>query len=46
MSAPFQLTTHYIIVYRPESRPLQVIAILHGNGDLKETLKGRLPEKP
>jgi len=37
---------NYIIVYRPESKPLQVIAILHGNRDLKEILKGRLPVNP
>ena len=37
---------NYIIVYRPESKPLQVVAILHGNRDLKEILKGRLPVKP
>ena len=38
---------NYIIVYRPESKPLQVIAILHGkHQDLKEILKDRLPEKP
>jgi plasmid stabilization system protein ParE len=36
---------NYIIIYRPESKPLQVIAILHGNRDLKEILKGRLPVK-
>jgi len=35
---------NYIIVYRPQSKPLQVIAILHGNRDLKEILKGRLPD--
>ena len=37
---------NYIIVYRPESKPLQVIAILHGKQDLKEILRDRLPEKP
>ena len=37
---------NYIVVYRPESKPLQVIAILHGKQDLKEILKDRLPEKP
>jgi plasmid stabilization system protein ParE len=37
---------NYIIVYRPESKPLQVIAILHGKQNLKEILKDRLPEKP
>ena len=37
---------NYTIVYRPLSQPLQVIAILHGNQDLKEILKDRLPAKP
>ncbi len=37
---------NYIIVYRPENKPLQVIAILHGKQDLKKILKDRLPEKP
>jgi hypothetical protein len=50
MSASFQLTPQatedYIIVYRPQSKPLQVIAILHGNQDLKEILKDRLPLNP
>ena len=36
---------NYIIVYRPQSKPLQVIAILHGNQDLKEILKNRLPAR-
>jgi plasmid stabilization system protein ParE len=36
---------NYIIVYRAESKPLQVIAILHGKQNLKEILKDRLPEK-
>jgi plasmid stabilization system protein ParE len=38
--------SNYIIVYRPQSKALQVIAILHGNQDLKEILKNRLPAKP
>jgi plasmid stabilization system protein ParE len=29
---------NYVIVYRPETNPLQVIAVLHGNRDLKEVL--------
>jgi antitoxin ParD1/3/4/toxin ParE1/3/4 len=37
---------NYIIVYRPQRKPMQVIAILHGNQDLKEILKDRLPAKP
>jgi plasmid stabilization system protein ParE len=35
----------YVIVYRPGTRPLQVIAILHGKRDLRETLKDRLSEE-
>jgi addiction module RelE/StbE family toxin len=33
---------NYVIVYRPETSPLQVIAVLHGNRDLKEVLGGRV----
>ncbi len=36
---------NYIIVYRPQSKPLQVIAILHGRQDLNAALKDRLPAK-
>ena len=32
---------NYVIVYRPETVPLQVIAILHGKRDLEEVLEGR-----
>jgi plasmid stabilization system protein ParE len=32
---------NYVIVYRPETDPLQVVAVLHGKRDLKEALKGR-----
>ena len=32
---------NYVIVYRPETAPLQVIAILHGKQNLKEVLKNR-----
>jgi plasmid stabilization system protein ParE len=31
----------YLIVYRPETNPLQVIAVLHGKRDLREVLAGR-----
>ncbi len=37
---------NYTIVYRPESKPLQVVAILHGKQDMEEVLKGRLPDEP
>ena len=32
----------YLIVYRPETKPLQVVAILHGSRDVAELLKDRL----
>ncbi|HEX4137868.1 MAG TPA: type II toxin-antitoxin system RelE/ParE family toxin [Bryobacteraceae bacterium] len=32
---------NYVIVYRPDSAPLQVIAVLHGRRDLKKVLEGR-----
>ncbi len=31
----------YLVVYRPETRPLQVVAILHGRRDLAELLRER-----
>jgi hypothetical protein len=31
----------YVIVYRPETVPLQVVAVLHGKRDLKEVLQKR-----
>ena len=32
---------NYVIVYRPETVPLQVVAVLHGKRDLKEVLLKR-----
>jgi plasmid stabilization system protein ParE len=32
---------NYVIVYRPETVPLQVVAVLHGKRDLKEVLEER-----
>lgn len=32
---------NYVIVYRPETIPLQVVAVLHGRRDLKEVLERR-----
>jgi toxin ParE1/3/4 len=32
----------YLIVYRPESKPLQVVSILHGRRDVEGLLKDRL----
>ena len=31
----------YLIVYLPETKPLQVVAILHGQRDIKQILKSR-----
>lgn len=31
----------YLIVYRPETKPLQVVAILHGRRDVEKLLQGR-----
>jgi plasmid stabilization system protein ParE len=31
----------YVIVYRPETKPLQIVAILHGRRDIQRVLKGR-----
>jgi plasmid stabilization system protein ParE len=32
----------YLIVYRPETKPLEVVAILHGRRDVAELLKTHL----
>jgi plasmid stabilization system protein ParE len=32
----------YLIVYRSATKPLQVVAILHGHRDLEQLLKDRL----
>ncbi len=32
----------YLIVYRPDIKPLQVVSILHGRRDVGEILEGRL----
>ena len=32
---------NYVIVYRPETVPMQVVAVLHGRRDLKELLERR-----
>lgn len=32
---------NYTIVYRPDTAPLQIIAILHGRRNLRRILKGR-----
>ena len=32
---------NYVIVYRPETVPMQVVAVLHGKRDLKKVLESR-----
>ncbi len=32
----------YLIVYRPETTPLQIVSILHGRRDVEELLRDRL----
>ena len=32
---------NYTLVYRPETAPLQVVAVLHGKRNLRRVLKGR-----
>jgi plasmid stabilization system protein ParE len=32
----------YLIAYRPERTPLQIVSILHGRRDLEQVLKSRL----
>jgi toxin ParE1/3/4 len=31
----------YLVVYDPESRPLTIVAVLHGARDIGELLKGK-----
>ena len=31
----------YLIVYRPQTKPLQIASILHGRRDVEQILKGR-----
>lgn len=33
---------NYVVVYRPETSPLQVIAVLHGKRDMDKVLQDRL----
>jgi plasmid stabilization system protein ParE len=33
--------SNYVIVYRPDTAPLQVVAVLHGKRDLKKALEER-----
>jgi toxin ParE1/3/4 len=32
----------YLVVYRPETTPLQIVSILHGRRDVEQLLKDRL----
>src|SRR5438270_13327040 len=32
----------YLIVYRTETKPLQIVSILHGRRDVEQILRGRL----
>jgi antitoxin ParD1/3/4/toxin ParE1/3/4 len=32
----------YLVVYRPETKPLQVVSVLHGHRDVGKILKDRL----
>jgi toxin ParE1/3/4 len=32
----------YLIIYRPDTKPLQVVSILHGRRDVEQILKNRL----
>ncbi len=41
-SVRFFAVYSYLIVYRPETRPLQVVAILHGKRDLERMLSRRI----
>src|SRR5467141_3105779 len=38
----FFLVYSYLIVYRPDTKPLQVVSILHGRRDVEQILKDRL----
>ena len=32
----------YLIVYRPDTKPLQIVSVLHGRRDVEQILRGRL----
>jgi len=32
----------YLIAYRPDTKPLQIVSILHGRRNVEQILKGRL----
>jgi plasmid stabilization system protein ParE len=33
---------NYVIVYRPDTKPIQIIAVLHGKRSIRRILKQRL----
>lgn len=41
-SVKFFAVYSYLVVYRPDTKPLQVVAILHGNRDVEQILGDRL----
>jgi plasmid stabilization system protein ParE len=41
-SVSFFAVYSYLIVYRPEAKPLQVVAILHGSRDVERILSKRI----
>jgi plasmid stabilization system protein ParE len=41
-SVKFFTVYSYLIVYRPETKPLQVVAIVHGNRDVGHILSRRI----
>src|ERR1700733_3423504 len=41
-SVKFFAIYSYLIVYRPETNPLQVVAFLHGRRDVEQILQDRL----
>jgi len=40
--AKFFSVYSYLIVYRPETKPLQVVAILHGHREVEQLLRDRV----
>jgi toxin ParE1/3/4 len=38
----FWLVYSYLIIYRPETKPLEILAVLHGKRNLQEILPNRL----
>jgi plasmid stabilization system protein ParE len=38
-SGRFSSTPNYVVVYRPETRPLEIVRVLHGMRDIERLLK-------